>query len=709
MANLVNVHRAASAPAPSPALFGLRWAEDADPRLVGLLAKSPAAAEIDEATGVTVLSADGPIVGANGRASELLGLTWEQFVGRTSLDPRWGMVDDHGMPLPGDHHPSVLARSTGESQPPRLVGMFAPTPTDPWHTAWLRSSAHPLLESGSVLGVVVCSKDASGTPEAAQAANHLTVAYRVLAESISDVLLRSDLTGRHIWVSPSLKAVLGWEPSGWLGRQAREFIHPDDLASVRAAMARSRAAGEPIGAVHMRLRTADGQWKWMSAHGQALLDADGRVIGGVDTMHDIDATVRAREALADSERRFRMLAENSSDLVLHVVQGVINWASPAAEELTGRPPQDILGSDPLLLAHPSDRIIAARLLNADNPPRHSVRFRLVRPSGAALWMDARAKVNCDGPDDCDGLVVSLRNVTREVAADRALAASEAMFRELAENSADTILRTNIEGIVEWVSGAIEGLLGWSTRQALGSPLEQLVHPDDGPELNRLLLAGDGGQVRSTRLRLRMSSGRYTWVAAAVRPIPAALASRPTLIWSLRDAQMEQADRRRLADLAGSDPLTGLPNRNTLLSSLEAALRHKPRLGRRLGVAFVDVDSFKEVNDTSGHEAGDQVLQRIAIAIMASVRTTDLVARLGGDEFVVLLDGLTELDDAHWVVEKIRLNVHAELQQLNLPQTPSISVGLVLAGPGEDAASVLRRADAAMYEAKKAGGNRIVAG
>lgn len=639
---------------------------------------------------------------------QLLHLTWEQLSGRTTYDPRWGMVDDHGLPLHGDNHPSVLARRTGESQPPRLLGLFAPTPNDPWHTAWLFSSAHPLFDTGELSGVLVCFQDATDSPEAARAANHLTVAYRVLAENISDIVLRSDLTGRHIWVSPSLQPVLGWEPSDWLGRQAREFIHPDDLSAVRAAMARSRASGEPIGDVQMRLRTADGQWRWMSARGQALLDADGRVIGGVDTMHDIDATVRARQALADSERRFRLLAENSSDLVLHVVDGIIAWASPAAADLAGRPPEDLIGSDPVSLVHPAERASAAALFASPDPARHSVRFRLLRPSGAALWMDARAKLNCAGDGECDGIVVSLRNVTREVAAERALEASEAMFRELAENSADTILRTNPEGVIEWVSGAIAGLLGWSTRQALGSPLQQLAHPDDTAELTRLLRASEAGESRSSRLRLRMESGRYAWIAVAVRPVPAALSARTPLIWSLRDAQLEQADRRRLADLAGSDPLTGLPNRNTLLSSLESALRHKPRLGRRLGVAFVDVDSFKEVNDTGGHEIGDLVLQRLAIAITASVRTTDLVARLGGDEFVVLFDGLAELEDARWVVEKIRLNVHSELAQINLSLTPSISVGLVMAEPGEDAASVLRRADAAMYLAKQAGGNRVVA-
>ena len=145
----------------------------------------------------------------------------------------------------------------------------------------------------------------------------------------------------------------------------------------------------------------------------------------------------------------------------------------------------------------------------------------------------------------------------------------------------------------------------------------------------------------------------------------------------------------------TDPLTGLPNRALLMDRLEVALATRAEPSSQVGVLFCDVDAFKSVNDTRGHEAGDRVLCHVADRLSSAMRVGDTVARMAGDEFVAVcpqLGGQAELD-------ALVARIHAAVAQPSADGAIRLSVGAVLARPGEAVADVLRRADAAMYAEK----------
>jgi diguanylate cyclase (GGDEF)-like protein len=166
----------------------------------------------------------------------------------------------------------------------------------------------------------------------------------------------------------------------------------------------------------------------------------------------------------------------------------------------------------------------------------------------------------------------------------------------------------------------------------------------------------------------------------------------------------QASEARLRDMAHHDALTGLSNRTDFLLQLESALDRARLLRRGIAVLFLDIDEFKGINDRLGHAAGDELLRHVAACLRAAVRPEDVAARLGGDEFTVLLADVSSSDDAMRVAERI----HTELKRphdFHSGAAVNASIGVVLARPDDSPDSLLRRADAAMYEAKRGGKGR----
>jgi diguanylate cyclase (GGDEF)-like protein len=196
-------------------------------------------------------------------------------------------------------------------------------------------------------------------------------------------------------------------------------------------------------------------------------------------------------------------------------------------------------------------------------------------------------------------------------------------------------------------------------------------------------------------------GSRRWCRLKVSAMPG-----DRLVLNAQDLTQIKASEERVRHMALHDHLTGLPNRQLFLDRLDQALRRAKRSGRQVAIVYMDLDRFKELNDTYGHAHGDRVLVETALRLRSCVRESDTVSRLGGDEFVIVLPDLVQLDDALPVAEKV-------LELLHDPEAGGgnmflgASVGLACyPDHGQEQDSLLSRADAAMYEAKRAGGNAV---
>ncbi|WP_328558100.1 putative bifunctional diguanylate cyclase/phosphodiesterase [Streptomyces sp. NBC_00358] len=292
-----------------------------------------------------------------------------------------------------------------------------------------------------------------------------------------------------------------------------------------------------------------------------------------------------------------------------------------------------------------------------------------------------------------------------------LAQKENHFRSLVQGSSDVIMIAAPNGILRYVSPAAAGVYGRDAEELVGSELASLIHPEDlGCVVHevRRFLAASHAEEPTTRIECRFRSGDGGWlnVESTVNR------HHGGLIFNSRDVTERVRLQAQLQHNAEHDPLTDLPNRALFTRRVQQALSGRRSSDRGTAVLFIDLDGFKAVNDTIGHQAGDELLVQAARRLQDSVRHGDTAARLGGDEFAALIVGDGGRDRTAREQQIMEL---ADRLRIRLSQPYCIdgndvrvaaSIGVGFAEPGLGAGELLRNADLAMYRAKAAGKGRV---
>jgi diguanylate cyclase (GGDEF)-like protein/PAS domain S-box-containing protein len=268
---------------------------------------------------------------------------------------------------------------------------------------------------------------------------------------------------------------------------------------------------------------------------------------------------------------------------------------------------------------------------------------------------------------------------------------------------EAILTTGSSGAVEIWNRAAERLFGWTEADIVGSSANILVPRERQAEAVGLVSRAWAGEVltRVETVRVSRYGGRVE-VSISYGPLRDGAGDVSGVYQVVRDITQQKASERALAFQAMHDHLTGLPNRGLLEDRMAHALERCRREGASVGVMFFDVDNFKTVNDTAGHEVGDRLLRAVASRLRQSVRSMDTVARLGGDEFVVLCEDITDDAQLDVVVAHIMGSFSEPVVLPDRQLWVSVSGGVVRGGPSSSVAQLLSEADAAMYHAKARG-------
>jgi diguanylate cyclase (GGDEF)-like protein/PAS domain S-box-containing protein len=287
--------------------------------------------------------------------------------------------------------------------------------------------------------------------------------------------------------------------------------------------------------------------------------------------------------------------------------------------------------------------------------------------------------------------------------------SERRFSALVTSSSDIVIVAGPDGALQYASPAFESVLGYSSADVVNLLGEQLIHPDDRSGLHAAMAAaGVSGSAINEEIRLRRADGDWLWFEAAITNLTAD----PDVngfVADLRDITRRKDAEDRLAHAALHDALTGLPNRTLILNRAEQMLARARRQHTPVAALFLDLDDFKDINDTLGHEAGDQLLAGVAARLTSALREGDTVGRLGGDEFVVLIEGASLAAGSEVVAERIRdvLATPFSISASDVPLEVTASIGIA-EGDRSQPGELLRDADIALYRAKAAGKHCAVA-
>ena len=276
------------------------------------------------------------------------------------------------------------------------------------------------------------------------------------------------------------------------------------------------------------------------------------------------------------------------------------------------------------------------------------------------------------------------------------ASGDSAHQLIVELSADLISIHEANGDYIWVSPNCEGLFGWRQEQLVGHSAYELFHPEDVRRIAEDHSRHGTGAAGAVRYRLRCGSGAYRWVETRSK----ASSDGHYIVAITRDVQVEQDLLAKLERQAFRDVLTELPNRHALEEALDRELSRSLRSGKAFSLLLLDLDHFKEINDTRGHDAGDDYLRQVAGRLEGLRRSYDVVGRWGGDEFLVVLPEAAA-DAASRVGERVR-RVVAEIGTGS-----SLSIGISSTASARSRRELLLQADAALYQAKAAGGDQVV--
>jgi diguanylate cyclase (GGDEF)-like protein/PAS domain S-box-containing protein len=297
-----------------------------------------------------------------------------------------------------------------------------------------------------------------------------------------------------------------------------------------------------------------------------------------------------------------------------------------------------------------------------------------------------------------GLVTALEALHRE--------RSDSRVQRLVQNASDVITICDAGSTIRYQTPSVERVLGWRAEELVGSRLVELVHPDDVDQVG-VLFSATGRQRQGDAVECRVRRKDGSWMVAETVAAEVDEAGVRDLVLTTRDVTDRKALEEQLTHQAFHDDLTGLANRALFTDRVDHALTRRDRSPSSMALLLLDLDDFKDVNDSLGHAAGDELLQVVAERLSGCLRASDTAARLGGDEFAVLLEDLDDTTKAGDLAERVLVALRHPVTLQDRQVVPSASVGIALVDPDrrQDAEELLRNADVAMYTAKRQGKGR----
>ena len=564
------------------------------------------------------------------------------------------------------------------------------------HTSALRTS------DGVDLGRIWFFRDVTAAKKAQQELIESEIRFRTVLQATGDGILVVDLaTGRPVLGNRAICKMLGYSLDELIGVDV-DMIYPEELATERRLIRARVGAGEDVLTANVRVKRKDGSEFMSDIFASHMTLAGHTYLVGM--FHDVTERNRTETALV-RERDF-------STAIVDSLPGLFFVANSAGHlvmynkglEMNTRTPAKLQGMDILMNVVEADQALAASKIREALTQGHAeTEIGVIGKDGATRrYLISVAKIELD---DGPGVLGVGMDVTEIRQMERQLQASEQRFRKIFSSVSDGILLRDVETtrVVEVNQSACD-MFGYSRDELLGSTADQLasgVPPFTGAAVVQRFAKVRTGSTETFEWSSKTKGGRIFSTDITVQKVT--FGDRDYLLSTIRDITERKRNEAQIMQMARHDSLTSLPNRRVFAEAVQQAIARAHRGGKGFAVIYLDLDHFKDINDTLGHPAGDALLKQVGARLKDGVRDMDTVARFGGDEFAVLEAEITDPTDAGVLAAK-QLQVLAEPYSFGGNEMRSgASFGIAVYGPdAEDAETLLSRADVALYRAKSEG-------
>jgi len=543
--------------------------------------------------------------------------------------------------------------------------------------------------------------------------------FKQLAEVFPETIFEADIKGYVTYANDHGLKHFGFTKEDIAkGMNIFDLISPANLNTARERI-QSRIQGGNKKYLEYQALKKDGS----TFHALALstpIMADGIPVGIRGFILDITESKQAEEALRESEERLHAITNSANDAIIMIDNdGNISYWNPAAEDILGYTGAEAIGRNLHELIAPDRFLLACHAAFPEfqkngkgNAIGKTLELAARRKDGheidVALSLSA---VNIKGMWNAVGII---KDITERKQAEEALRESEERYHFIADHTADHIWTMDLSLHFLYSSPAVFKILGYTIEELMAKPFDQFFTPESLVTAQKALMeeleADKDPNVDPNRIRTLQSehyhkNGNLVWLESSLTFIRDAEMKPVGILGVSRDITERKKSEEQIKHFATHDLLTDLPSLRLARDRMSVAINMARRYKKAVAIMFIDLDGFKAVNDTLGHDAGDYMLRQVAQRLLSCVRETDTVARVGGDEFLIIATEINSPENAAQIAEKVIQLVSQPVTINEKQAVVGASIGIALfPDHASDMDQLIKIADEAMYEVKNAGKN-----
>ncbi len=582
---------------------------------------------------------------------------------------------------------------------------------------WILETVTPIVYQGerATLGSFMDINDRKMTEVALSLSEEK---YRTIIENIEDGYVELDLKGNFIFFNDAISKMHGYRKIELLRLNYRDIMDEENAKKIYEKYNKVFKTGVPERDFEYEVITRDGQKRNLETSISVIKNASGRNVAFRGIVRDRTRHKQNEEALRNSEEKYRSILENIEEGFFEVdLQGNLTFFNNSTSVLLGYSKDELMGMN---FHQYTEKDTAQEVFKTFNrmyqtgEATHEFDWQIIRKDGTKRYIVTSISLKKDAAGKPIGFQGFTHDVTERIqaemqkkAAQEALRESEEKYRSILENIQEAYFEVDLAGNFTFFNDSLCRITGCSTEELIGANYAQFSDKENSKKVFNTFhkVYSTNQPTEGFDWLIVRKDGTKRFIEASVS-LKKDSTGRPSGFKGvIRDITERKRIEQKLNYMATHDALTGLPNRVMFSQLLNQAIQTAKRNKKNLAVFFIDLDRFKIINDTLGHDAGDQLLQELAKRFKEALRSSDIVGRLGGDEFVILIEEFNHYGMMKNVAKKILSAAMKPVMIIDEECRVTASIGIsVYPNDGQDEQSLMKNADIAMYYAKEEGKN-----